>query len=182
MGFKLWRVKSFCFSSHWVKQKMKTAYLLLRLQPWPPSTAPGLYPHRPGFPESQGQQAAESPLPCCFQQPCCSSLQRLCLSWHQINCLCHVGSWNRWEAGEKVSPRFLAGTSKLFPAARPPYRHTQHRRWQCTSRSFTHWMIKELGGLELAALLKYHEGFWIQCPFTDNCYLRPSLAHIALGS
>lgn len=85
-----------------------------------------------------------------------------------------------WEEG--VSPWLLAGTSKLFPAAHPPYHHTQHRRWQCTSRSFTHWVIKELGGLELAALLKYHEGFWIQCPFTDNCYLRPSLAHIALGS
>lgn len=28
--------------------------------------------------------------------------------------------------------------------------------------SFTHWIIKELVDLELAALLKYHEGFWIQ--------------------
>lgn len=83
--------------------------------------------------------------------------------------------------GEGDSPWFPAGTNRLFPAACPPYHNTQCRRWQCTSQSFTRWVIKELGGLELAALLKYHERFGIQCDFTDNCYLRPNLVHIILG-
>jgi len=30
--------------------------------------------------------------------------------------------------------------------------------------------------------MKYHEGFWIQCPFTDNHYLMPNLVYIVLGS
>lgn len=106
--------------------------------------------------------------------PVKTMLYWLCLSWALISCICHVGSWNRQEAEEKVCPWLPTGP-KALPWSMPsfPQHSTQESAMHLTGW-FKSW--------EVWSWPKCHEGVRIQCHFTENGYFRPDLAHIVLGS
>lgn len=96
--------------------------------------------------------------------PAKTMLYWLCPSWGLISCICHVGSWNREAAEEKLCPWFPAGPSA------PP--------WSMSSlpqHSTQEWAMHLTGWFkswEVWSWPKCHEGVCIQCHFTEKWLLQ----------
>lgn len=153
---------------------MKTAYLLLRPQQWLQNFPQNLVSSLSRLFFTQKARVSSS-VATATLLPAKTMLYWLCPSWGLISCICHVGSWNREAAEEKLCPPGSQLVPALPPEARPPYHSTQHRSGQCTS-------LGDLRAERSGAGQNAMKGFVSSAISQKNGYFRPDLTHIIHGS